>query len=131
MMNCQKCQKEYIPKRMGGLFCSVSCGNSYRQQLKRDEQKQARLVEQGLAIEKPLTEEEVQIWSVLVELGKNARQLDEDLQKTGNDRPADIGPRIGKIIRQYREQADSELWQQLEARLNKQEEVTKRVSSKQ
>ncbi|RYE04854.1 MAG: hypothetical protein EOP33_08335 [Rickettsiaceae bacterium] len=131
MMNCQKCQKEYIPKRMGGLFCSVSCGNSYRQQLKRNEQKQARLLEQGLAIEKPLTEEEVQIWSVLVELGKNARQLDEDLQKTGNDRPADIGPRIGKIIRQYREQADSKLWQQFEARLNKQEEVTKRVSSKQ
>jgi hypothetical protein len=130
-MNCQKCQKEYIPKRMGGLFCSVSCGNSYRQQLKRDEQKQARLVEQGLAIEKPLTEEEVQIWSVLVELGKSARQLDEDLQKTGNDRPADIGPRLGRIIRQYREQADSELWQQFEARLNKQEEVKKRVSSKQ
>lgn len=123
MMNCRKCQKEYIPKREGGFFCSDSCGNSYRQQLKRDEQKKARLVEQGKAIEKPLTEGEKQLWPVLSELGDNAKYLLLEAEIPGDKRPADFGIRLGQFLRDCKTNMESPVVKELGVRFQAQQRI--------
>ncbi|MDQ2751634.1 MAG: hypothetical protein M3R72_01260 [Bacteroidota bacterium] len=117
MMQCLKCQKKYIPKRLGGLFCSVSCGNSYRQQLKRDEQKKAKLVEQGLAVEKEVTDEEVFIWSVLFVLGIEAKKLLLDNNLPADKKPTDIAIRTLKLITDCRDKGESAIMKSLGIRI--------------
>lgn len=115
---------------MGGLFCSVSCGNSYRQQLKRDEQKQARLVEQGFAIKNPLTEDEQFFWHILSRLGDTAIRLDEEAKLPGDKRPADFGKRLGDFIRETRTEAAGLRMQEIGARLKAQQKKEEGNKSK-
>ncbi|RZK43272.1 MAG: hypothetical protein EOO61_05065 [Hymenobacter sp.] len=132
MMNCQKCQKEYIPKRIGGLFCSVSCGNSYRQQLKRDEQKKAKLVEQGLAIGNPLTEGESSLWAILSELGRRALELNIVLNlPMGHEGRIDIGSKLATFVGDCKRTADNPIVQEIGARMKAQQQVEERNKSKQ
>ena len=127
MMNCLKCQKEYIPKRIGGLFCGDSCGNAYRQKKKRDELKKARLVEQGLAVKNPLTEDEQFLWSILSKLGATAIVLDDEAKLPGDKRPADFGIRLGEFIRHTKAEAQGVRMQEIGARLGAQLEAKKRT----
>lgn len=127
MMNCQKCQKEYIPKRMGGLFCSVSCGNSYRQQLKRDEQKKAKLVEQGRAVEKPLTEDERQLWSILFVLAVEAKQILLDNELPVGKKPINIGARTRDLLVNCQTKGESSAMKSLGIRFQAQQEAEKKA----
>ncbi len=123
MMKCLKCQKEYIPKRMGGLFCKPSHGNAYRQQLKRDEQKKAKLVEQGQAVEKELTAEEVELWSTMLDLSRKARQimLDRELPEI----PADLPMRIYYVLSGCRQAEESPVMKSIGARFEAQKKARK------
>ncbi len=132
MIHCLKCQKEYIPKRAGGAFCSVSCGNSYRQQLKRNEQKKARLVEQGLAIEEPLTAGERGLWAILAEVKEKGLELNTilnlPLEHPGR---TDIGPKLVKFVGDCKRIGDRPLVQELGVRMRAQQEVEARNKGKQ
>ncbi len=132
MMNCRKCQKEYIPKREGGFFCSDSCGNSYRQQNKRNELKKTKLVEQGKAVENPLTDAEQELWAILSKLGGTARQLNfianlpnEDAGRVG------FGPRLLSFVTACMDTADNPLVQQIGVRVKAQQEMETRNKDKQ
>lgn len=130
-MNCRKCQKEYIPKREGGFFCSDSCGNSYRQQLKRDEQKKARLVEQGKAIKNPLTETEQALWTVLTEVMKRGDELNFTfrlpLEHVGRE---GIWDKAMAFIGDCKRMIDRPVVQEIEARIKAQQEVDERNKGK-
>lgn len=131
-MNCLKCQKEYIPKRVGGLFCSDSCGNSYRQKKKRDEQKKARLVEQGLAVKHPLTEGEQGLWAILSELEKTGIELRTVLNlPVGHEGRADVGPRLARFVGDVVRVADSPVVQEIRARFEVQQMVEEQIKGKQ
>ena len=127
MMKCLKCQQEYNPKRKGGLFCRVSCGNSYRQQLKRDEQQQAVLVEKGFAIKKPLTKEELELWLFVKELAATAKQILADKNLPVEQRPEDLGSRVKQLVKDCQEKGESQLMSEMASRYSAQEEAAKRA----
>ena len=132
MMNCLKCQKEYIPKRVGGLFCSASCGNSYRQKHKRDELKKARLVEQGLAVEKPLTEMEQGLYIILTELVEKGRELLAILRMPLEDaRRKVLGTELGWFVADYLTGIDKPLVREVGVRMEAQRKVEAQIKSKQ
>lgn len=125
MMKCLKCQKEYIPKRMGGLFCRPSHGNAYRQQLKRDEQKKAKLVEQGQAVEKELTAEEVELWSTMLDLSRKAKQIMLDNELPADKKPADLPVRTYYVMSGCRNAEESAVMKSIGARFEAQEKAKK------
>lgn len=109
---------------MGGLFCSDSCGNSYRQQLKRNAQKKARLVEQGLAVEQTLTEVEQGLWSVLAEVMAGGRELNAVLNLPMNhEGRANIGGRLAKFVGDCKRIGDKPLVQEINARMRALQDV--------
>ena len=131
MMKCLKCQKEYIPKRIGGLFCGDSCGNSYRQKKKRDEQKKARLVEQGLAVKNPLTESERGLWDILAGLEKTAIELHTILHlPTGHEGRSNIGLQLSSLVVDCKSIADSPVVQDIRVRFEAQQKVEERNKGK-
>ena len=103
MMKCLKCQQEYIPKRRGGLFHSVSCGNSYRQQLKRNEQQQAKLIEKGHAVKNPLTKEELELWFFVKGLAATATQIIADRNLQGEQRTEELRARVTQFVQECQE----------------------------
>ena len=127
MMNCLKCQKEYNPKRRGGLFCRPSCGNSYRQQLKRNEQLKAKLVEKGYAVKSPLTNEELELWRLFEGLAVAAKQILADRNLPEEQRPADLRPRVNQLVKQCHNIGESELIIGIASRYRAQEEAAKRA----
>jgi hypothetical protein len=126
---CAKCQKEYNPKRIGGRFCSVSCGNSYRQQLKRNGQKEVKAIREGYAIEKPLTNEEQILWSILFVLGVDAKRILADNELAVDKRPADIGTRIRTLLLNCQDKANSPMMKELSIRYEAQKEAEKRLKT--
>ena len=60
---CQKCGKDYEPKRRGGKFCSVSCRVVQHQLIKR-----------GEAWGKPATGDERYLADKLVAVGRSAKE---------------------------------------------------------
>jgi hypothetical protein len=60
---CQKCGKEYEPKRQGGKFCSVSCRVVQHQ-----------LIKWGEAWGKPASGDERYLAEKLVAVGRSARE---------------------------------------------------------
>ncbi|MDJ0368048.1 hypothetical protein QMK33_23150 [Hymenobacter sp. H14-R3] len=60
---CQKCGKDYEPKRRGGKFCSTSCRVVQHQLIKR-----------GEAWGKPATGDERYLADKLVAVGRSARE---------------------------------------------------------
>ncbi len=62
-VQCQKCGKDYEPKRRGGKFCSVSCRVVQHQLIKR-----------GEAWGKPATGDERYLAEKLVAVGRSATQ---------------------------------------------------------
>lgn len=132
MMKCLKCQKEYIPKRMGGLFCKPSHGNAYRQQLKRDAQKKVKLVGQGLAVEKPLTEGERGLWAILSELVEKGRELNTVLNLPFGDVGRDgVGTALAKFVGDCMRAGDKPLVCEVKARIKAEQEVESQIKSKQ
>jgi hypothetical protein len=127
MMNCLKCQKEYNPKRRGGLFCGVSCGNSYRQQLKRNAQQQAKLVEKGYAVKSPLTTEELELWRLVEGLAATAKQILDDRNLPEEQRPADLRSRVNQLVKECHHLGESELIMGIVSRHRAQEEAAKRA----
>ena len=128
MMKCLKCQKEYNPKRSDKLFCGESCGNAYRQQQKRDEQKQARLVEQGEAIKNPVTETEQALWTVLTEVMKRGDELNFifrlPLEHVGRE---GIWNNAMAFIGDCKRMIDRPVVQEIEARIKAQQKAEKRA----
>jgi hypothetical protein len=61
---CQKCGKEYEPKRRGGKFCSTSCRVVKHQ-----------LVKRGRAWTNPTTADEQYLAEKLVAVGKSAQEV--------------------------------------------------------
>lgn len=131
MMKCLKCQKQYIPKRIGGLFCGDSCGNSYRQKKKRDEQKKAKLVEQGLAVERPLTIEEIVLWDILSMLAGEANQIQVDEALPADKKPADLGMRKMRLVSYCKSSAELLEMKSLGIRYQAQKEAKKRADEAQ
>ena len=129
MSICVKCQKEYNPKRVGGRFCSVSCGNSYRQQRQRDEQKRTQAVTEGYAVERPLTEEELLLWSILLVLGADARRLLLDYELGVDKRPADMNKRLHTLLWNCQEKANSPMMKQLTIRYEAQQQAQVRIEA--
>jgi hypothetical protein len=127
MMICLKCQKEYNPKRRGGLFCSVSCGNSYRQQLKRNEQQKANLVKKGYAVENPLTNEELELWRCIEEVAATAKQILADRNLPVEQRPENLRSRVNQFVEDCKEKGDSQLISRIASRYRAQEEAAKRA----
>ena len=127
MMKCLKCQQEYNPKRRGGLFCRVSCGNSYRQQLKRDEQRKAILVEKGYAVETPLTNEELELWRLVEGLAAAAKQILADRNLPAEQRPEDLRSRVNQLVKECHDTRESELIIGIASRHRAQEEAAKRA----
>ena len=127
MMICLKCQKEYNPKRRGGLFCSVSCGNSYRQQLKRNEQQKANLVKKGYAVENPLTNEELELWRCIEEVAATAKQILADRNLPVEQRPENLRFRVNQFVEDCKEKGDSQLISGIASRYRAQEEAAKRA----
>lgn len=129
MPKCLKCQNEYNPKRRGGLFCEKSCGNSYRQQLKRNEQQHAKLVEQGHAVKNPLTNEELELWRFVKEVAATAKQILADRNLPDEQRPADLRSRVNQLVEQCREKGESQLISGIASRYSAQEEAVKRAEA--
>ena len=127
MMNCLKCQKEYNPKRRGGLFCKVSCGNSYRQQRKRNEQQKAKLIEKGYAVQSPLTNEELELWRLVEGLAAAAKQILADRNLPEEQRPADLRSRVNQLVEECHSLGKSELIMGIASRYRAQEEAAKRA----
>lgn len=127
MMKCLKCQKEYNPKRRGGLFCRPSCGNSYRQQLKRNEQLKAKLVEKGYAVKSPLTTEELGLWRLVEELAVAAKQILADRNLPEEQRPTDLRSRVNQLVEECYSLRESELIMGIASRYRAQEEAAKRA----
>lgn len=125
MMNCLKCQKEYNPKRVDGLFCGGSCGNAYRQQKKRDAQRKKKLIELGQAIEKPLTEEESQLRSLLVGLAGNAKKLLGEKALSVDKKPADWDERLSTHLMNCQALQENELVRDLTVRFEGQQKAEK------
>ena len=128
MMKCLKCQKEYSPKRRGGLFCGDSCGNSYRQQLKRNEQRQAKLIEKGHAVKNPLTKEELELWFFVKGLAATATQIIADNNLQGEQRPEDLRARVNQFVQECQEKGASQLMSEMASRYNAQQEAAKRAN---
>ena len=126
-MKCLKCQQEYSPKRRGGLFCRVSCGNSYRQQLKRNEQQQAKLIEKGHAVKNPLTKEELEFWFFVKGLAATATQILADNNLQGEQRPEDLRARVNQLFQDCQEKGASQLMSEMASRYGAQEEAAKRA----
>ena len=126
-MQCRKCQKEYIPKRAGGLFCKPSCGNSYRQKIQRDEQKKVKLVELGQAVERPLTEEEAQLWGIVFVLAVEAKQILLDNELPADKKPTNIGVRTRTLLVNCQEKGESAMMKSLGIRYQAQLEAKKRA----
>ncbi len=61
---CQKCGKDYEPKRRGGKFCSVSCRVAQHQ-----------LIKKGEAWGKPATGDERYLADKLVAVGRSATEV--------------------------------------------------------
>ena len=127
MMKCLKCQQEYSPKRGGGLFCRVSCGNSYRQQLKRNEQQQAKLIEKGHAVKDPLTKEELELWFFVKGLVTTATQILADHNLRAEQRPVDLLSRVHQLVQECQEKGESQLMSEMASRYSAQEEAAKRA----
>ena len=128
MMKCLKCQQEYIPKRRGGLFHNTSCGNSYRQQLKRNEQRQAKLIEKGHAVKNPLTKEELELWFFVKGLAATATQIIADNNLQGEQRPEDLRARVNQFVQECQEKGASQLMSEMASRYNAQQEAAKRAN---
>ena len=126
-MKCLKCQKEYNPKRRGGLFCSSSCGNSYRQQLKRNEQQKAKLIEKGYAVKSPLTNEELELWRLVEGLAAAAKQILTDMNLPTEQRPGDLRSRVNQLVKECHDTRESELIIGIASRHRAQEEAAKRA----
>lgn len=127
MMKCLKCQKEYNPKRVDGMFCKTSCGNAYRQQQKRNTQKKGKLVELGQAVKKPLTEEEAQLRSLLFGLVEEAKKLLAEKELPADKRPADWDERIGAILMNCQATGENELVKGLAVRFEAQQKAEEQV----
>ncbi len=63
IVQCQKCGKDYEPKRRGGKFCSTSCRVM-----------QYQLIKQGEAWAKPATGDERYLADKLVAIGRSATE---------------------------------------------------------
>ena len=127
MMKCLKCQKEYSPKRRGGLFHSVSCGNSYRQQLKRNEQQQAKLIEKGHAVKNPLTKEELEFWFFVKGLAATATKILADNNLRVDQRPEDLRARVNQLVQECQEKGASQLMSEMASRYSAQQEAAERA----
>ena len=127
MMKCLKCHKEYSPKRRGGLFHSVSCGNSYRQQLKRNEQQQAKLIEKGHAVKNPLTKEELEFWFFVKGLAATATKLLADNNLRVEQRPVDLLTRVHQLVQECQEKGASQLMSEMASRYSAQEAAAERA----
>ena len=127
MMKCLKCQKEYIPKRRGGLFHNTSCGNSYRQQLKRNEQQQAKLIEKGHAVKNPLTKEELEFWFFVKGLAATATQILADHNLRVEQRPEDLRARVNQLVQECQEKGASQLMSEMASRYSAQQEAAERA----
>jgi len=127
MMKCLKCQKEYTPKRRGGLFHSVSCGNSYRQQLKRNEQQQAKLIEKGHAVKNPLTKEELELWFFVKGLAATATQIIADRNLQGEQRTEELRARVTQFVQECQEKGASQLMSEMASRYSAQEAAAERA----
>lgn len=86
MSQCLKCQKEYIPKRRGGKFCSVSCRVGYHQQVQR-----------GHSIKNPPTSDEVYLVEKMLAVGKLATKLLQDMSLPKEQRPSDLFARSKEL----------------------------------
>jgi hypothetical protein len=86
MSECLKCQKEYIPKRRGGKFCSVSCRVGYHQKVQR-----------GHSIVNPPTSDEVYLVEKMLAVGKLASKLVEDMSLPKEQRPTDLFTRTKEL----------------------------------
>jgi hypothetical protein len=64
IVQCQKCGKDYEPKRRGGKFCSVSCRVVQHQLIKR-----------GKAWGKPANGDERYLAEKLVAVGRSAQEV--------------------------------------------------------
>ena len=126
-MKCLKCQQEYSPKRRGGLFHSVSCGNSYRQQLKRNEQQQAKLIEKGHAVKNPLTKEELELWFFVKGLAATATQILTDNNLRVEQRPEDLRARVNQLVQECQEKGASQLMSEMASRYSAQQEAAERA----
>jgi len=127
MMKCLKCQQEYSPKRRGGLFCRVSCGNSYRQQLQRNEQQQAKLIEKGHAVKNPLTKEELELWFFVKGLAATATQILADHNLRVEQRPVDLFSRVRQFVQECQEKGASQLMSEMASRYSAQQEAAERA----
>ena len=127
MMKCLKCQKEYSPKRRGGLFHNTSCGNSYRQQLKRNEQQQAKLIEKGHAVKNPLTKEELELWFFVKGLAATATQIIADRNLQGEQRTEDLRARVNQFFQECQEKGASQLMSEMASRYSAQEAAAERA----
>jgi len=126
-MKCLKCQQEYSPKRRGGLFCRVSCGNSYRQQLQRNEQQQAKLIEKGHAVKNPLTKEELELWFFVKGLAATATQILADHNLRVEQRPVDLFSRVRQFVQECQEKGASQLMSEMASRYSAQQEAAERA----
>lgn len=86
MSECLKCNKEYIPKRRGGKFCSVSCRVGYHQQVQR-----------GHSIQNPPTGDEVYLAEKMMAVAGMAARLVEDMNLPKEQRPADLFTRSKEL----------------------------------
>lgn len=76
MIICLKCGKKITAKQGKKLFCDKSCGNSYRQQIKRDERKKTKLVDTELVKIELIDIEPVKIELVKIELTETEQEDD-------------------------------------------------------
>jgi hypothetical protein len=129
MTKCLKCQKEFTPKRRGGFFCGDSCGNSYRQQLKRNENQKAKLVEKGHAVKNPLTNEELELWRFVTGVAAAAKQILADRNLPDEQRPGDLRSRVNQLVEQCQEKGESQLISEIASRYSAQEEAAKRAEA--
>lgn len=129
MTKCLKCQTEFTPKRRGGFFCGDSCGNSYRQQLQRNEQQKTKLVEKGHAVKNPLTNEELELWRFVEAVAATAKQILADNNLPAEQRPKDLRARVNQLFAQCQEQGESQLIIGMASRYSAQEEAAKRAEA--
>lgn len=97
MSICLKCQELDYPKRQDGFFCSVSWGNSYRQQQKRTVQKQRIPVKEG-PTRSIFNEREARLWKLIGELGEQAAQLIRERILPKEQRPEDMNERLVALL---------------------------------
>jgi hypothetical protein len=129
MTKCLKCQIDYNPKRQGGFFCGDSCGNSYRQQLKRNEAQKAKLVEKGHAVKNPLTDEELELWRFVEGVAATAKQILADKNLPAEQRPEDLRSRVNQFVEACQEKGESQLIREMASRYRAQEEAAKRAEA--